>query len=312
MCLKQKASHGEYGKVAVLMGGESSEREISLISGNAVLESLLQSGVDAYAFDPALTPLSELQSQGFGRAILMTHGKRGEDGILQGALEFLRIPYTGSGVMASSIAMDKYRTKLIWQALGIPVAKSQYVQKNGFNYADFKLALNLPVVVKPAQEGSTLGLSKVYKTEQLEAALNLAFSKDCAVLVEEMIIGDEFTVTVCDGVVYPTVKIEAPQDNYDYQNKYFTDTTKYTCPFDLGRLQPLLEQYALAGYNAVGASGVARLDFMLDQKNDLCFLEINTLPGMTGHSLVPMAFKATGVDFAALCLIILDGAHLGA
>lgn len=302
----------KYGKVAVIMGGESSEREISLISGNEVLDSLLKSGVDAYPFDPAVTPLSMLTEHGYSRAVLMTHGKGGEDGVLQGALEFLRIPYSGSGVMASSIAMDKYRTKLIWQALGIPTAKSQYVRKDGFKYADFTLMLNLPVVVKPASEGSTMGLSKVYEIEKLEAALSLAFSKDTALLIEELIVGDEFTVTVCDGSVYPVVKIEAPQDNYDYENKYFTDITKYICPFDLGVQQLTVEKYALAGYQAVGARGVARLDFMRDKNGVIYFLEINTLPGMTGHSLVPMAFQARQVNFSALCLMILDGARLGA
>lgn len=307
MDLEQK-----YGKVAVVMGGESSEREVSLISGNAVLKALQGLGVNASAFDPALTPLDQLVIQGYDRAILMTHGKRGEDGILQGALEFLRIPYTGSGVMASSIAMDKYRTKLIWQALGIPTAKSQYVLHSKFDYAKFKLELELPVVVKPANEGSTMGLSKVYKLEQLEDAMHLAFAKDSALLIEEMIIGDEFTVTVCDGVVYPLVKIEAPQDNYDYQNKYFTDDTKYICPYDLGELNTLVEKYARDGYHAIGARGVARLDFMLDKhKNKIFFLEINTLPGMTGHSLVPMAYKARGIEFEQLCLSILDGAGFG-
>ncbi len=306
MDLKKK-----YGKVAVLMGGDSHEREISLISGNAVLSALSKCGVDAHPFDPSITPLTQLVTLGFDRAVLMTHGRGGEDGVLQGALEFLRIPYTGSGVMASSIAMDKYRTKLIWQALGIPIAKSQYVKKANFDYASFKLELPLPVVIKPVTEGSTFGLSKVYRMEDLEAGLNLAFSKDDALLIERMVIGDEFTITVCDGVVYPLVKIEAPQDNYDYINKYFTDETKYICPFDLGDLQSKVEKYAVDGYNALGARGVARLDFMVDKECNIYFLELNTLPGMTGHSLVPMSFMAKKIDFPSLCLMILDSARLG-
>lgn len=304
MDLKQK-----YGKVAVVMGGNSSEREVSLISGAAVLSSLLKSGVDAFSFDPKVSPLFDLTKLGVNRVVLMTHGKGGEDGIIQGALEFLNIPYTGSGVMASSIAMDKYRTKLIWQALGIPTAKSQYVTKN--NIDDFKLTLSLPVVVKPACEGSTMGLTKVTKIEQLSGALDFAFSKDSAALIEELIIGNEFTITVCDGVVYPVVKIVAPDSNYDYQNKYFTDDTKYICPFDLGASQSMIEEFALLGYNAIGARGVARLDFMQDNRGQVFFLEINTLPGMTGHSLVPMAYNAKNITFDELCLSILDGARLG-
>jgi D-alanine-D-alanine ligase len=306
MNLKQK-----YGKVAVVMGGNSSEREVSLISGNAVLSSLIKSGVDAYSFDPAETPISELSTQGFKSAVLMTHGKRGEDGILQGALEYLRIPYTGSGVMASSLAMDKYRTKLVWEAIGIPVADSQYVKKSGFDYNKFKLEIELPVVVKPVNEGSTLGLTFVNSIERLKGAIDLAFTHDSELLIEKMIIGDEFTITICDGVVYPVIKIVAPEGNYDYQNKYFTDVTEYICPFDLGELQLVIEEYAIRAYNAIGARGIARLDFMLDKNRKIFFLEINTLPGMTSHSLVPMAYSAKNINFDALCITILDNARLG-
>jgi D-alanine-D-alanine ligase len=300
----------KYGKVAVIMGGDSPEREVSLISGAAVLNSLINSGVDAHKFDPLERPLSQLSSDGFARAFLVTHGKRGEDGILQGALEQLRIPYTGSKVMASSLAMDKYRTKLIWQAIGVPIAKSQYVLKSGFDYTQFVLEVQLPVVVKPVSEGSTLGLSKVYELSELEPAIELAFSRDNALLIEKLIVGDEFTVTICDGKVYPLVKIEAPAGNYDYQNKYFTHDTVYICPVNLGVLQAQIEEYARAAYQAIGACGVARLDFMVAKAGQIYFLEINTLPGMTDHSLVPIAFKAAGINFAKLCLMILDGAAL--
>ena len=305
MNIKQK-----YGKVVVIMGGDSAERDISLISGMAVLSALKEHGVDVYKFDPAVDSITELVSQGFSRAVLMTHGKHGEDGVLQGALELFKIPYTGSGVMTSSLAMDKYRTKLIWQSFGIPVPKGQHILKHMFDVSNFKLEIDLPVVVKPVGGGSTLGLSKVYKIEQLLDAIHLAFEQDKAVLIEEMVVGDEFTITVYDGVVYPIVKIIAPKDNYDYHNKYFANDTKYICPFDLGSMQQQVEDYALNGYNAVGARGIARLDFMLNSSNQLYFLEINTLPGMTSHSLVPMSFLAKGVSFLQLCLNILDGATL--
>ena len=301
----------KYGKVVVVMGGDSPEREVSLISGDAVLSALKSCGVNAHAFDPSCAPITDLINGSFSRAVLMTHGKHGEDGILQGVLEFLRIPYTGSGVTASGIAFDKYRTKLIWQTVGLPLAKSQYVVKRGFDYQKFKLEIELPVVVKPACEGSTLGISKVYELEQLESAINLAFTNDNALLIEQLITGGEYTVTICDGEVLPFVKIVAPQDNYDYEHKYFSDDTKYICPYDLGGLTEKIRRYALKGYEAVGARGIARLDFMVDKNDNIYFLEINTLPGMTSHSLVPTAYKAKSISFEALCLLILDSAALG-
>ncbi len=295
-------------KVAVVMGGFSSEREVSLISGNAVLNSLKESGINATRFDPKDTPIIKIQD--YDVAMLMTHGRYGEDGIIQGALELLKVPYTGSGVMASSLAMDKYRTKLVWQTLGIPTPKSQYIEKNNFDYTKFILEIKLPVVVKPVREGSTMGLSKVYDISDLESAIWLAFAKDNKILIEELIEGDEFTITVFNGTVLPAIKIEAPNANYDYNNKYFTEDTKYICPYDLGVLQQQVNKYAKLGYNAIGARGVARLDFMINKNNEIFFLEINTLPGMTSHSLVPMAFKAHGTDFNELCLLILNDAGL--
>lgn len=300
----------KYGKVAVLMGGNTPEREISLISGRAILESLQRSGVDAYAFDPAEKPLQDLLSDNYASAFVIIHGKGGEDGKLQGALEYLGVPYTGSGVMASSIGMDKHRTKLIWQSVGIPMAESQYLEKKDYKQNNFKLQVKLPVVVKPVDDGSTLGLTKVYDEKQLDQAIDFAFQSSERVLIEEMIVGDEYTITVFDGKVYPVVKIEAPAGEYDYQNKYFTDDTKYICPYDLGALQEQINAWALAGYNAIGASGVARLDFMIDKEKNVYFLEINTLPGMTNHSLVPMSLAAAGYSFDELCLMILDGASI--
>ncbi len=306
MSLREK-----YGKVAVIMGGDSSEREVSLISGAQALEALLSLGVDAHKFDPVEEPMEKLVVEGFSRALLMLHGGTGENGVVQAVLEYLKIPYTGSGVEASAISMDKYRTKLLWQHFGIPVAKSQLVLKNDYIKNKFKLEIKLPFVVKPAFGGSTIGLSKVFDLDKINAAINLAFEYDKAILIEEFIDGAEYTATVCGDKVYPFVKIEAPQGEYDYTNKYFTDDTKYLCPYDLGAIQAEIEKYALLGYNAVGASGVTRIDFMLDKDNKPYFLEINTLPGMTPHSLVPMAFKACGIDFKELCLQILDGASIG-
>lgn len=302
----------KYGKVAVIMGGSSKEREVSLISGKAVLESLLKSGVDAYAFDPAKQSIFDLKLQGFTRAVIVLHGRGGEDGVIQGALEYMEIPYTGSGVMASALAMDKYRTKLIWKTFGIPMARDQYLLKSEYNKEHFKLSLALPVIVKATHEGSTLSLSKVYKEEDLAKAIELAFNYDDEILIEEMIIGAEFTVTVCDGEVYPLVKIEAPSAEYDYEHKYFKDDTVYICPYELeSKLHQEINRYAILGYKAVGARAVARLDFLIDKNNKPYFLEINTIPGMTSHSLVPMAYKARGIGFDELCLQILDGAKLG-
>ena len=300
-----------YGKVAVIMGGNTTEREVSLMSGTAILNSLQKSGVDAVAFDPHCEPLGNLSKYKVDRAILIIHGKNGEDGKLQGAMEYLGIPYTGSGVMASAIGMDKHRTKLIWQAVGVPVAKSQYLEKQNYSVADFKLELNFPLVVKPADDGSTLGLKKVYNIEELPAAIEYAFAASNKILIEEMIIGTEYTIPVIDGKVFPIIKIEAPQGEYDFEHKYYSDETIYLCPYDLGSLQDTVEKYALLGYTSIGACGVARLDFMIDDKQNIYFLEINTLPGMTGHSLVPQSAATVGIDFDQLCLKILDGAGLG-
>lgn len=301
----------QYGKVAVLMGGDTTEREISFISGNAVLESLLKSGVDAFAFDPAVEPLENLKKYGCTRAFIMIHGKNGEDGKLQGALEYLGIPYTGAGVMSSAIGMDKYRTKLIWQSMGIPLAKSLYLEKVKFKPNDLKLSLKYPLIIKPAGDGSSLGLKKVFESEQLLSAIESVFAVADSILIEELIIGDEYTITIINGKVYPIIKIESPTGEYDYEHKYFSDETVYLCPYNLGELQSRVEEWALIGYNSIGASGAARLDFMIDKKQNVYFLEINTIPGMTPHSLVPQSVASVGINFDKLCLIILDGAGLG-
>lgn len=300
----------KYGKVAVLMGGASREREVSFLSGKEVLAALIRKGIDAHAFDPAEQSVFELKKQGFDVAVIMLHGPGGEDGVIQGALEYLQIPYTGSGVLASALSMDKQRTKLIWSTYGIPVPKGISLEKPDIEL--IKKTFELPIIVKPICEGSTIGLSKVHKWGDLPQALELAFKTDKVIMIEDMIIGPEFSITVCEGIVYPWVKIEAPDGEYDYTNKYFTDVTKYICPYPLdANLGKQINEYAIIGYNAVGARGVARLDFMLDSKNMPYFLEINTIPGMTSHSLTPRMYKAAGISFEDLCLQILDEASLG-
>jgi len=296
-------------KIAIVVGGESTEAEVSRMSGKAIIQALSKIGILVDCFDLSIEPLINLQK--YDKVLLITHGKTGEDGKLQGVLEYLKVPYTGSGVMASSIGMDKYRTKLIWKSLGIPVANGQYMEKAEFMSGDYSIDIDLPFIVKPADDGSSLGFSKVYNTSEIIEALKLGFSKSNKVLIESMIVGSEYTIPVMDGVAYPIIKIEAPQGEYDYNNKYFTNDTRYLCPCGLD--DSLIEQInnlAVKAYLAIGASGVARLDFMMDTVGNIYFLEINTLPGMTDHSLVPMSFKSVGIDFSQLCIKILSGAGL--
>lgn len=299
-------------KVVVIMGGNSAEREISLKSGKNVLTSLERSGINVCSFDLQAHNFNELIQLKASKAFLTTHGRYGEDGALQGALEIIGLPYTGSKVRASSIAFNKYLTKQIWNIYNVPTPKAVCVEKHTFNKNTFNLDIALPVIVKPCSEGSSLGLAKVYQTHELIAAIELAFIYDRQVLIEELISGLEFTIPVFNGKVYPIIQIDAPQDNYDYHHKYFSDETKYyPHPAATQNIQNDIEQYALLAYNSIGASGVARLDFMLDHNNKLQFLEINTLPGMTDHSLVPMSFMAAGVDYDQLCLQILADTALG-
>ncbi|HEX9811861.1 MAG TPA: D-alanine--D-alanine ligase [Burkholderiales bacterium] len=295
----------DFGKVAVLMGGHSSEREISLLSGNAVLAALRRRGVDAHAFDPAERPLEDLKREGFARAFIALHGRYGEDGIVQGALELLGVPYTGSGVMASALAMDKWRTKLIWQAVGIPTPRYALLAED--SDADALVAnLGLPLIVKPACEGSTIGLTKITAAGQLADAYRLAAKYDRLVLVEEFVAGQELTVSVLGDRALPIVRIEPAVELYDYQAKYFSNDTKYFCPSGLpdGVERPLQAQ-ALEAYRVVGCEGWGRVDLILDAAGHAHFLEVNTSPGMTGHSLVPMAAKQAGIDFDELAVRIL-------
>ncbi len=301
-----------FGKVAVLMGGRSAEREISLLSGNGVLAALRAKGVDAHAFDPSQRDLYELKKEGFARCFIALHGRGGEDGTLQGALEVLGIPYTGSGVMGSAIAMDKWRTKMVWLSAGLPTPKYRILQA-GDDWDAVVKALGLPLIVKPANEGSTLGLTRVVKAEQMQAAYELAAAKfrDIA-LAEQFVDGPEYTASIVGDAPLPLIRIEAPQGNYDYQNKYFTDDTKYHCPAGLPADQEkALQALALRAFKLVGCAGWGRVDLMLDRAGNPFLLEVNTAPGMTGHSLVPMAAKATGVGYEDLCVKILESAHVG-
>jgi len=301
-----------FGKVAVLMGGKSAEREISLMSGTGVLKALRSKGVDAHAFDPAQRDLFDLKRESFARCFIALHGRGGEDGTIQGALEYLGIPYTGSGVMGSAIGMDKWRTKMVWIANGIPTPRFRILTEKE-NWASVARELKLPLIVKPANEGSTLGLTKVTAAKQLPAAYELAAKKykDIA-LAEQFIDGPEYTASVLGNEVLPLIRIEAPKGNYDYQNKYFTDDTKYHCPSGLpAKKENELKALTLEAFRAVGCRGWGRVDIMLDARKKPWLLEVNTSPGMTGHSLVPMAARAVGIPYEDLCLKILELARVG-
>jgi D-alanine-D-alanine ligase len=301
----------EFGKVAVLMGGRSAEREISLMSGKNVLEGLQRKGVDAHAFDPAERELFELKRDGYQRAFLILHGRYGEDGTVQGALETMGIPYTGSGVMASALCMDKLRTKLIWLASGLPTPRHAVLTDKS-DWSSVAKELGLPLIVKPAHEGSSIGLTKVTSIEKIEAAYELAAKCDSLVIAEEFIGGRELTAAFLDDRALPLIRIEAPQGNYDYQNKYFTDVVKYHCPSGLPAAQETeLQATVMRAAEALGCAGWGRADLMLRDDGRAFLLEMNTAPGMTGHSLVPMAARAAGIEFDDLVLRILELAHVG-
>ena len=301
-----------FGKVAVLMGGKSAEREISLMSGNGVLKALRAKGIDAHAFDPAERDVFDLRREGYARCFIALHGRGGEDGTLQGALEVLGIPYTGSGVLGSAVGMDKWRTKMIWIANKLPTPRYRILKPND-DWDALARELKLPLIVKPANEGSTLGLTKVFSAKELPAAYELAAKKyrDTA-LAEEFIDGPEYTVSILGETALPLIRIEAPQGNYDYQHKYFTDDTKYHCPCGLpAKTEKKLQALALQAFRVAGCSGWGRIDIMLDARKRPWLLEVNTSPGMTGHSLVPMAARAVGISYEDLCVKILELAHVG-
>ena len=302
-------------KVAVLMGGSSAEREISLRSGNGVLAALRRSGVSAHPFDPSEQDIGQLKRDGFEVAMIALHGRFGEDGTIQGALEMLGIPYTGSGVMASAIAMDKVFTKRIWLTHNLPTPKFAVVRR-GDVLRELPDQLGLPLMMKPPHEGSTIGISKVMGYSDVAEAFELAARYDDEVLAEEFISGRELTVAIlgsgADARALPVIEIRAPQGNYDYQNKYFTNDTKYLCPAPLdAALTAEIQRLALASFHALGCEGWARADFMLRESDQKPFLiEINTSPGMTDHSLVPMAAKAVGISYEQLVLKVLASARL--
>ncbi len=309
----------QFGKVAVLMGGASAEREISLLSGNGVLQALRSKGVDAHAFDPAERDLSELKAQGFARCFIALHGRFGEDGTVQGALELLGIPYTGSGVMASSIAIDKVMTKRVWIAEGIPTPQYKVLHQGNFDkreVIEIPDALGLPLIVKPAREGSSLGVTKVMGYSGMTEAVNLAGDLDADILCEECIEGDEVTCPVIGEGAHaralPVIRIVAPEGNYDYQHKYFTDDTHYLVPCGLpAGEEEAIQALVLKAYRVLGCRGWGRIDVMIDGKTRKpSLLEINTSPGMTGHSLVPMSARAAGTSYEDLCLQILSLAAL--
>jgi len=296
----------DFGRVAVLLGGDSSEREISLLSGTAVLAGLVRRGVDAHAFDPQERPLSRLLEESFDRVWNALHGPGGEDGTLQGALEFLGIPYTGSGVMGSAIGMDKLATKRL--ALAIGVATADFVVLHGKEDFDAALEqLGLPLIVKPASQGSSVGMAKVERAPDLAAAYAAAAALDRCVFAEPWIRGGEYTVALLQERALPSIRIETPRTFYDYEAKYFRSDTRYLCPSGLSVVaEEHLANLALAAFGAIGAGGWGRADFMMDETGRPLLLEVNTVPGMTDHSLVPMAARARGIDFDELVWQVLE------
>lgn len=301
---------GSFGKVAVMFGGTSAEREVSLKSGSAVLKALQAQGIDAHAFDPKEQPLSLLAAAGFDRVFIVLHGRGGEDGTMQGALQLLGMPYTGSGVLGSALAMDKIRCKFLFSAHGLPTAPFRVAQKGeAIDYAAMLQELNGKVMVKPANEGSSIGMSAAATPAELEQALALAFEYDDAVLVEQWIHGREFTVSMLDGQALPVIEMRTPRAFYDYEAKYQSNSTEYLCPAPISAEQTtILQQAAIAAFKAVGAKGWGRVDAMLDSDGQFRLLEVNTVPGMTEKSLVPMAARAAGYSFEQLVVKILEQA----
>ncbi|HPF26051.1 MAG TPA: D-alanine--D-alanine ligase [Steroidobacteraceae bacterium] len=303
--LRETAKPDDFGRVAVLLGGSSAEREISLLSGNAVLAALLRSGVDAQPFDPRDVPLGDLVTRRFDRAFIALHGPGGEDGTVQGALECLGIPYTGSGVLGSAIGMDKLRTKRLAGALGVPTPEFA-VLRSADDLSRCIERLGMPLIVKPATQGSSVGMTKVTTPEALAPAYQAAALVDSAVFAEQWITGGEYTVVILHGRALPAIRIETPRAFYDYEAKYFRDDTLYHCPAGLtADAEQALAKLALQAFDAVGAEGWGRVDFMLDEEGRAFLLELNTVPGMTDHSLVPMAARAAGMSFDELVLQIL-------
>ena len=301
----------DFGKVAVMMGGKSAEREVSLKSGAAVLAALRSCGVDAHSFDPRDKPLEALHAEGFQRVFIALHGRGGEDGTLQGALDLLALPYTGSGVLASALAMDKWRSKLVWQASGLPVPE-YLVLDAASDFAAAEARLGLPLFVKPSNEGSSIGISKVKRAGELRAAYELAAGFDSCVIAERYLRGGEFTVGILAGHALPVIRIVPATEFYDYEAKYLRDDTEYRIPSGLGdEREREMRDLALRAFAALGGRGWGRMDLMLDEAGRMFCLEANTSPGMTDHSLVPMAAKSAGIPFTQLVVKLLEEAHCG-
>jgi len=301
----------QFGRVAVLMGGTSAERPVSLKSGAAVLEALRRRGVDAQGIDAGADVMERLAA-GYDRVFIALHGRGGEDGVIQGALETLGLPYTGSGVLASSLAMDKLRTKALWRGFGLPTP--EYLQLGP--ETDWRAAagqLRLPLIVKPVHEGSSIGMSKVDDAGQLERAWRAAAEYDSEVIAERWITGEEYTVAVLNGEPLPAIRLETPHSFYDYEAKYQSETTRYHCPAGLsGEQERAIGRLAREAFDALGCRGWGRIDFMRDEQGRFWLIEANTIPGMTDHSLVPMAARAAGLDFDELVWRILEAAGMEA
>ncbi|QZN95082.1 D-alanine--D-alanine ligase [Symbiopectobacterium purcellii] len=302
-------------KVAVLLGGTSAERDVSLRSGQAVVAGLKEAGIDAHAVDPRDVPVTRLKEVGFDKVFIALHGRGGEDGTLQGVLEFLQLPYTGSGVMASALTMDKWRTKLVWQSLGLPIApyvaltRAQYNALTPEQLQSACVHLGLPLIVKPSREGSSVGMSKVTQQEELATALDTAFEHDDDVLVEKWLSGPEYTVALLGETVLPSIRIQAAGAFYDYDAKYLSDETQYFCPSGLlAEQEQAIGALAQAAFAALGCRGWGRVDLMLDSDGAFYLLEVNTSPGMTDHRLVPMAARQHGMSFSQLVAQILASA----
>jgi D-alanine-D-alanine ligase len=300
----------DLGKVAVLMGGRSAERPVSLKSGKRVLAALKKKGVDAHAFDPKENGLDALIKGRFDRAFIALHGRYGEDGTIQGALELLGVPYTGSGVLASALAMDKWRAKLVWQATGIPTPHCELLARDS-DFPAVATRLGLPLMVKPANEGSSIGMTKVRSAREFPEAYALAANYDRAVIAESFVDGVELTVAILGDAPLPVIKLETPREFYDYEAKYSARDTRYIIPCGLPPdAERIIQDEALRAFSTLDCSGWGRVDLMLDHSGKPYFLEVNTSPGMTDHSLVPMAARHAGLSFEDLCLRILESARL--
>jgi len=297
------------GKVAVMFGGTSAEREVSLMSGRGVLAALQEQGIEAEAFDPAERPLTEIKQ--YDRVFIILHGGHGENGAWQGALELMGVPYTGPGVLTSAVALDKFRTKLMWQAAGLPVPEYAVLDAAS-NFAAIERQLGLPLFVKPAREGSSIGVTKVKQPGELASAFAEAAKYDSLVIAERAVLGGEYTVTILGDEALPIVKIEPATEFYDYDAKYFRDDTRYLCPCGLSpEKERQIQRQALEAFAVLNGRGWGRVDFLMDENGQHYFLEVNTAPGMTSHSLAPMAARAAGMDYPTFVRRILELAALG-